>query len=117
MCGFVNDSCNRLAGGWCDHIARMWPVDGVVGENGAFYFHYDRKNKKLVKRMISEKLGSWDVKFRLKKFAHRIFEEVPEAAFASDRKYGVADIAIDFCEDVEPLSQSQINLIVKIMEK
>ena len=27
--------------GWCDHIARMWPVDGVVGENGAFYFTYD----------------------------------------------------------------------------
>ena len=21
--------------GWCDHIARMWPVAGVVGENGA----------------------------------------------------------------------------------
>ena len=29
--------------GWCDHIARMWPVDGVVGENGAFYFRYDRE--------------------------------------------------------------------------
>ncbi|MBW2589402.1 MAG: HAD hydrolase family protein, partial [Deltaproteobacteria bacterium] len=27
--------------GWCDHIARMWPVDGIVGENGAFYFRYD----------------------------------------------------------------------------
>lgn len=24
--------------GWCDMIARMWPVAGVVGENGAFYF-------------------------------------------------------------------------------
>ena len=22
--------------GWCDHIARFWPVDAVVGENGAF---------------------------------------------------------------------------------
>ena len=22
--------------GWCDHIARMWPLDAVVGENGAF---------------------------------------------------------------------------------
>ena len=22
--------------GWCDLIARHWPVDGVVGENGAF---------------------------------------------------------------------------------
>ena len=27
--------------GWCDHIARMWPVDAVVGENGAFYMRYD----------------------------------------------------------------------------
>ncbi len=22
--------------GWCDHIARFWPVAAVVGENGAF---------------------------------------------------------------------------------
>ena len=24
--------------GWCDHLARSWPVSGVIGENGAFYF-------------------------------------------------------------------------------
>ena len=35
--------------GWCDHIARMWPVAGVVGENGAFYFIYDRKRRKMRK--------------------------------------------------------------------
>src|SRR5689334_9171831 len=28
------------AAGWCDHIARMWPVDAVIGENGAFYFWF-----------------------------------------------------------------------------
>jgi hypothetical protein len=28
--------------GWCDHIARMWPVDAVVGENGALYMIHDR---------------------------------------------------------------------------
>src|SRR5210317_971215 len=27
--------------GWCDHIARFWPVDAVVGENGAFTFYMD----------------------------------------------------------------------------
>jgi len=27
--------------GWCDMIARFWPVDAVIGENGAFYFRYD----------------------------------------------------------------------------
>ena len=33
--------------GWCDHIARMWPVDGVVGENGAFWMRYDAGARKL----------------------------------------------------------------------
>ena len=27
--------------GWCDHIARIWPVDAVVGENGAFSMRFD----------------------------------------------------------------------------
>ena len=36
--------------GWCDHIARMWPVDGIVGENGAFYFVYDRGKLKMKRR-------------------------------------------------------------------
>src|ERR1019366_7559069 len=38
--------------GWCDHIARMWPVDAVVGENGAFYFYYNGARKKLVQRFL-----------------------------------------------------------------
>ena len=51
--------------GWCDHIARQWPVDGVVGENGAFYFRYDDRAKKMIRvyaqsaeerRVNSEKL-------------------------------------------------------------
>ena len=36
--------------GWCDHIARMWPIDGLVGENGAFYFRYDDSRKKMQRR-------------------------------------------------------------------
>jgi hypothetical protein len=24
--------------GWCDQMTRMWPVDGVIGENGGFFF-------------------------------------------------------------------------------
>ena len=33
--------------GWCDHIARMWPVDAVVGENGALYMRHDARTRKL----------------------------------------------------------------------
>src|SRR6202051_696649 len=39
--------------GWCDHIARMWPVDAVVGENGAFYMRYDADRHKLIKRFVA----------------------------------------------------------------
>src|SRR5690606_23403134 len=24
--------------GWCEMIARLWPVSGVIGENGALYY-------------------------------------------------------------------------------
>lgn len=34
-------------GGWVDHIARMWPVDAVVGENGAFWMRHDAATRKL----------------------------------------------------------------------
>ena len=30
--------------GWCEMIARQWPVAGVIGENGGFYFRY-KKNE------------------------------------------------------------------------
>src|SRR5450830_1843590 len=28
--------------GWCDQMARMWPVDGVIGENGGLFFYRDK---------------------------------------------------------------------------
>ena len=38
--------------GWCDLIARQWPVDAVVGENGAFWFRYDDASKRMVRRFM-----------------------------------------------------------------
>ena len=45
-CGAARRADTGLLAGWCDHIARMWPVDGVVGENGALYFWYDAIGEK-----------------------------------------------------------------------
>ena len=36
--------------GWCDHMARMGPVDAIVGENGAFYFRYDHDARRMTRR-------------------------------------------------------------------
>jgi HAD superfamily hydrolase (TIGR01484 family) len=105
--------------GWCDHIARMWPIDGVVGENGAFYFTYDTVQHRLLKRFVShEKAGDEDRaarKNRLAEIAAHILREVPGSALASDQGYREADIAIDFCEDVPPLPRAAIERIATLM--
>ncbi len=102
--------------GWCDHIARMWPVDAVVGENGAFWFRHDAKAGRLVKRYVVGDAERARRAERLDAIAKRILSEVPGAALASDQPYREADLAIDFCEDVPALPRAAIARIVAIME-
>ena len=102
--------------GWCDHIARMWPVDGVVGENGAFYFYVDHAEKKLKQRFVKPASERELDRSRLARVAERILREVPGTALASDQRYREADIAIDFCEDVPALPREAVQRIQRIME-
>ena len=100
--------------GWCDMIARFWPVDGVVGENGAFYFSYDRVSKKM-RRCFATDEGERAVhRERLGIVRDRVLAEVPGAAVAGDQRYREADLAIDICEDVPPLGTADVDRICRI---
>lgn len=101
--------------GWCDHIARMWPVDAVVGENGAFYFHFS--GGKLHKRYQDDASVRAAKRGRLQSVAERILAEVPGSALASDQAYREADLAIDYCEDVSPLPLASAERIASIMRE
>jgi HAD superfamily hydrolase (TIGR01484 family) len=103
--------------GWCDHIARMWPVDGVVGENGAFYFRYDQAARRMVRAYwLSAERRAADRR-RLAELEARILSAVPGSAVASDQRYREADLAIDYREDVEPLLDGQVARIVALFEQ
>ena len=102
--------------GWCDHIARMWPVDAVVGENGAFYMRYDAPRRKLVKRFLADDAARAANRARLAAIGAEILRAVPGAALASDQHYRESDLAIDFCEDVPPLPRAEVDRIVAMME-
>jgi HAD superfamily hydrolase (TIGR01484 family) len=102
--------------GWCDHIARMWPVDGVVGENGALYFWFDEKERKLKKRFLDPEDVRADKRFRLQGIGKEILVAVPGTAIASDQRYREADLAIDYCEDIPPLDQAHVDRICRIFE-
>jgi HAD superfamily hydrolase (TIGR01484 family) len=101
--------------GWCDHIARMWPVDAVVGENGAFYFRYDANARLLEKRFLQNEPTRSANRSRLASIGARILAAVPGCALASDQLYRETDLAIDFCEDVPPLPLSAAERIADLM--
>ena len=102
--------------GWCDHIARLWPVDAVVGENGAFYMRHDAATGRLVRRFAVPEAERRDHRARLDAIGRLILAEVPGSALASDQRYREADLAIDFREDVPPLPRSEVDRIVALME-
>ncbi len=100
--------------GWCDHIARMWPVDAVVGENGAFYFRYDSASKTMHKNFSLQNTQRLKEVKKLRALRTKIELAVPDCRIASDQDYRIADLAIDIAEDVKPLLPADINHIVAL---
>jgi len=103
------------AAGWCDHIARMWPVDAVVGENGAFYFMM--KDGKLIEKYTSDPSRIAEYRKKLSVIREEVLKEVPGAGVASDQDYRKFELAIDHREDVPPLSDGDIDRIIEIYHK
>ncbi len=103
--------------GWCDHIARMWPVKAVVGENGAFYFVYDDHKKKMIRRYFKTAQERRQDKKKLEVIKQEILKSIPGCVVSADQPYREADLAIDFAEDVPPLSQEKIDRIVTLFEQ
>ena len=101
------------AAGWCDHIARMWPVDAVVGENGAFYFWFGAG--RLQRRFHDPDEVRAGKRRRLEEIGRSLLEAVPGCALASDQRYRETDLAIDYCEDVPPLPLAAAERIAALM--
>lgn len=102
--------------GWCDLIARQWPVDAVVGENGAFWFRYEDRGRRVTRWFSRPKSERGDDRAKLDAIARRVLDKVPGTALASDQDYRAVDVAIDFSEDVAPLPPSAVDEIVAMFE-
>ena len=103
--------------GWCDLIARFWPVDAVVGENGAFYFRYDAAARRMIRRYAKPDSERAADRRRLAELAAEIPRAVAGAAIAADQAYRESDLAIDFCEDVAPLPSDDVDRIAALFHQ
>ena len=102
--------------GWCDHIARMWPVAAVVGENGAFYFCYDHEKRVMRRVYADDAAARARNRERLAAIGEEIVRGVPGCAIAADQAYRETDLAIDYCEDVARLPREAVGRIVSLMQ-
>ena len=115
----ANIRCIPITGrpaGWCDHIARMWPVAGLVGENGAFYFRYDETGRKMRRRYYKLESQRKADRHKLEEIKRTILKKVPAAGVSVDQPYREADLAIDYCEDIPPLPRESVDQIVALFK-
>lgn len=103
--------------GWCDLIARMWPVAGVIGENGAFYFSYNRKSRTMDRRFQQSEEEINEGRIKLARIKDRILSELHGCAISADQPYRATDLAIDYREDVAPSSREEVERISDILRQ
>jgi HAD superfamily hydrolase (TIGR01484 family) len=111
--------------GWCDMIAREWPCDGVVGENGALVFWeedwpgegggvYDKRQ--VLKQEFNPAAIRNDHPV-LRRVKERALAEVPGLRMAKDQFARMFDIALDFAEEEPVLPLSAAEKIKAIAEE
>ena len=107
--------------GWCDLIAREWPVHGVIGENGALAFWEEPANNKTLSanRLPVLKAEYHPAAVRndhpvLNRIKEKAFLEFPELRMAKDQFARLFDIALDFAEE-DPVLPLEIANKIKVM--
>jgi HAD superfamily hydrolase (TIGR01484 family) len=108
--------------GWCDLIAREWPVDGVVGENGALAFWEEgrgadggRPSRPFLKQEFHPAAIKNDHPV-LERVKQRALAEVPELRVARDQFARLFDLALDFAEEEPVLSLDEAEKVRRIAE-
>jgi HAD superfamily hydrolase (TIGR01484 family) len=78
--------------GWCDQMARMWPVDGVVSENGGLFIQRDGGDG--VKRSFWHADSKRQaISGQLATIGRHIRQVVPSAVVADDQPFRLTSLA------------------------
>ena len=86
--------------GWAHMILKTWPVDAVVAESGGLYLARDAAGR------LREVLHAPAAEVARDRDAVLALARWPGLAAASDNASRRVDVAIDWCEEVEPVAPS-----------
>jgi len=111
--GYYSIPITGRPAGWCDCIARQWPVAGIIGENGAFAFYMDDGK---LNRMYHPSAAPENARNKLRELGNIILEKVPGSRIAKDQFCRMFDLAVDFREEPPFLGLQEAEEIRDICE-
>jgi hypothetical protein len=100
--------------GWAHMIAKTWPVDAVVAESGGLYLWRDPRDGRLRERLHADPARVAADRARLEACAAGVMRDVPGLAPASDNRYRVVDLALDYCEEVPRVPPAQLQRAIRM---
>jgi HAD superfamily hydrolase (TIGR01484 family) len=100
--------------GWCDMIARFWPVAAVVGENGALWYAMDHAARRMRRHHVQDDAARLAARARLEALADEAMARVPGSRIAADQPFRAFDMAVDFAEDTGPLPLADAERIAEV---
>lgn len=98
--------------GWGEVVARQWPIDGAVTENGAA--HVVREGKGVAVLLEGDPAVRRERRERLEALVAVAAREVPEAALADDVHARRSDVAWDIGERVK-LSPDRVEALARLV--
>jgi HAD superfamily hydrolase (TIGR01484 family) len=99
--------------GWGEVIARQWPIEGCVTENGAVYYVHERPG--VARRDVCDEAERRARRVRLARVIDQVREAVPEARLTDDIDMRRSDVTWDIGER-QRLPDDRIDAVVRIIE-
>lgn len=81
--------------GWCDQMARMWPVDGVIGENGGLFYRRAEASEGLQRRYWHEGEAAAQAQQQRERLIIDISTRLPWARLAEDQPFRLTSVAFE----------------------
>lgn len=100
--------------GWCDCMIRTWPIESIIGENGAYFI--DRNSQGHLSTHFSVEEAQRSVNWqRLQQLKNNVIEKFPNAYSTADQPFRLTDIAFDINQD-QNVARSEAFKIAKFCE-
>lgn len=90
--------------GWCDQMAKMWPLHGIIGENGAFWMRKDAAGFRTTFARPAEVMRK--EQRTLQETIKGILTEYSEVELSQDQSFRFCDVAVNIAQDRSPVAAS-----------